>query len=573
MSVYTLNVDVDNKKLLPAKSGGSYSVPSFALSDTVELRLSFLRQNNGVLNYIDYSSDSIKVAVGATAATPSDGEFKLTWNGATSSAISYNATTSQIQTALATVVSNTVTALSGVSYGWLVTMTTPGIFTGTTAGLGGDAFTLYPNSSVLIGTDRAAASGVQMRQTVRLVQQPAAYSDSFTNSQTTGGATLTQVQSGTATQSAIYALKVDNDVYSGQYTLVFGNQAVGLPFNATDSQIQDELSKLTGIGKFLDNNSVTRANVEVDGVNGNFGITFVGNLSNTNITSAFSVNDSALIRPPFKMGVLTLNTSALGNILRTSPSTELFFEIEVVQGGNRNTVFSEAVTIDGNPIIVSGSAVPADQASYYTKAEADSIFVEDSTSNVDATNRKLKNSGGTTIVDYGASLFGASGMVNLSASQITIGAYPVYVNSSVTATGAVSFGGGMAVSGNLGFYGTTPIAKPSGVNAVSNVISLGLISSSSTYGVLPGSTKTLTTTASLYFGQVNSNSTNSVSVVVTGCNINDIVLLGLPNNMDNGIAFSGHVTAVNGLEIDCINATNGNITPATATYRITVIGY
>jgi hypothetical protein len=108
---------------------------------------------------------------------------------------------------------------------------------------------------------------------------------------------------------------------------------------------------------------------------------------------------------------------------------------------------------------------------------------------------------------------------------------------------------------------------------VSNVISLGLIPSSVTYGILPGSTKTLTTTASIYFGTVNSNSTNSVSVVVTGCNLNDVVLLGLPAIINNGLAFAGHVTVANGLELDCINATNGNITPATATYRITVIGY
>ena len=172
MSVYTLNIDVDNKKLLPARSGGAYAVPSFALSDTVELRLSFLRQNSGVLNYIDYSNDSIKVAVGATAATPSDGEFRLTWNGATSSAISYNATTSQIQTALATVVSNTVTALSGVSYGWLVTMTTSGIFTGTTAGLGGDAFTLYPNSSVLIGQTGRRQAGCRCARLSGLFSNP-----------------------------------------------------------------------------------------------------------------------------------------------------------------------------------------------------------------------------------------------------------------------------------------------------------------------------------------------------------------------------------------------------------------
>jgi hypothetical protein len=108
---------------------------------------------------------------------------------------------------------------------------------------------------------------------------------------------------------------------------------------------------------------------------------------------------------------------------------------------------------------------------------------------------------------------------------------------------------------------------------VSGLINTGLIANGATYGVLPASPRTLTTTASIYFGLVSSNSTNSVSVVVTGCQVNDIVLIGLPASNPNGLSFNGHATTTNGLEVDCINATNGNITPATATYRITVIGY
>jgi hypothetical protein len=55
--------------------------------------------------------------------------------------------------------------------------------------------------------------------------------------------------------------------------------------------------------------------------------------------------------------------------------------------------------------------------------------------------------------------------------------------------------------------------------------------------------------------------------------VNDIVLLGLPASNQNGLSFIAHCTTANGLEVDAVNATNGNITPATATYRITVIGY
>ena len=572
MSVFTLLIDVDNKQLLANRFGGVGSLPNFDRGDTPNIEIGFLKYNGIQYDFVDYSSASVKLGIGATAATPTEGQFLLTWNGITSNAISYNTTTVAFQAALAPAVSATIAAISGVDSAWDVTMTTAGIFSGTIAGLGGDALSLYPASSVLINTARSAASGVAMKQIVRLVQRPAAFQDSWSNSQTTGGATLTLVQQGSATESETYSLEIEDSVYAGQYNLLFGTQAAGISFNATADQIQSELAKLTSIGTFRDANGITQPNVRVSGENGKFGIAFVGNLAQTNITTSFSVNDSALYRPPYKTSSVTLLTSQIENFLN-SGITGLTLEIELIEGGKPQTLLRKSIEFNQNDLIVTGSAIPAAQASYYTSAEADSIFVEDSTANVDATNRRLKNSGGTTVIDYEQALFGASGMVNLSASQITVGAYPVYINTTVTATGAVSFGGGMAVSGNLGFYGTTPIAKPSGANAISNVISLGLITSSSTYGIFPSSTKTLTTTASLYFGQVNSNSTNSVSVVVTGCTLNDIVLLGLPANMDNGIAFSGHVTTTNGLEIDCINATNGNITPATATYRITVIGY
>jgi hypothetical protein len=459
-----------------------------------------------------------------------------------------------------------------VDLAWLITMTTQGIFAGTTAGLGGDAFNLYPESSVLINTAREPSTNISMRQIVRLLQTPAAFQDSWANSQTTGGATLAITQEGSATQSETYSLLIDDSVYAGQYNLIFGNQTVGVAFNANASQIQEELAKLTSIGVYSDANGTSRPNVRVSGDNGKFGISFVGNLAQTNITTSFSVNDSALFRPPYKTSVVTLGTSQIENLLNSNV-TDLSLEIEIVENGKSNTVLRKDIEFNRNDLIVTGSAVPADQAGYYTKAETDALFVEDSTSNVDATNRRLKNSGGTTIVDYGAALFGASGMVNLSSSAITIGSYPVYVGSSVTATGAVSFGGGMAVSGNLGFYGTSPIAKPSGPNVVSNVISLGLIESSSTYGVLPGSIKTITTSVTLTFGAVPANDTTSVSTTITGSNINDIVLLGLPNSLCAGLSFYGHVTTADVIEIDAVNGINSSRTQSAQTYRVTVIGY
>jgi hypothetical protein len=125
----------------------------------------------------------------------------------------------------------------------------------------------------------------------------------------------------------------------------------------------------------------------------------------------------------------------------------------------------------------------------------------------------------------------------------------------------------------MGFYGVSVTAQPANINVVSGLINTGLIASGTTYGVLPASTRTLTTTASINFGSVGSNSSTSITVAVTGCAINDIVLLGLPSAVCEGLSFFGHVVTANQLHVDAINATNGSMTQSAQTYRISVIGY
>lgn len=113
----------------------------------------------------------------------------------------------------------------------------------------------------------------------------------------------------------------------------------------------------------------------------------------------------------------------------------------------------------------------------------------------------------------------------------------------------------------------------SNTNVVSGLINVGLFSSSATYGVLPQSTQTINVTTSLNFGSVPNNSSSSITVSVTGALANDIVLLGLPADLTEGLSFLAHVVATNQVHVDCINATNASKTQNAATFRITVIGY
>jgi len=129
-------------------------------------------------------------------------------------------------------------------------------------------------------------------------------------------------------------------------------------------------------------------------------------------------------------------------------------------------------------------------------------------------------------------------------------------------------------TGNVGFYGTTPIAQQVNVNVVSALSNLGLVSNSSTtYGILPESSETLTVTTSLNFGTIGANASSSITVQLNGVLVNDIVMLGLPAALTEGLSFFGHVVTSNQLHVDCVNATNGSKTQSAVTFRITVISY
>jgi hypothetical protein len=357
---------------------------------------------------------------------------------------------------------------------------------------------------------------------------------------------LTKIQDGSSTQNESYSLVIGPDAEGGSVVLNFGpNSTTAIPIGSTAASFAEALSSIT---------TISAGNVSVDLGNnaGNYSISFVRGLGLTNITTALTLDSSGVIFGNFLQSTVTMATAELDELFAEAGTDTITpkIEVEITQGGTPKTVLQSDITVRRD-LITTGSAIPAAQASYLTAAESYAAFVRNSTTGVNSSARSLADSSAVTAVAFGARTLN---------------------NSSGTAV--VSYGAGLSFSNTpMGFYGVAVTAQPANINAVSGLINLGLLASGATYGVLPLSPRTLTTTASIYFGTVGGNSTNSVSAVVTGCQVNDIVLLGLPASNPQGVSFYGHVTTANGLEIDCVNATNGSQTPATATYRITVIGY
>jgi hypothetical protein len=556
-------IDTTNGNLVAAGSARNGTLPTLTRNDSYNLRVRLQeRDTGGFLRDLDLTGSSIKLGIGGIDGDPTDGQFKLILNSVTSNAISFNATPLQVYTAISGIAGTgvTVTTYGNEQFAYLITSAT----LNTAMSFGGSSFTLFPTSSVLVSTRRFPAASVAAQQVVRLVRNPAVFADTFVASPTSGVLSLTRIQIGSTTKNETYDLAIGPDAEGGSVVLNYGaNSTTAIPIGASSVSFAEALSAVTGVGS---------GNVSVDVGNnaGNYSISFVRNLGLTALTNNLTLDASGVIFGNFLQTTVTMATAELEELFSETGADTITpkIEVELTQNGTPKTVLQTDVTVRRD-LLTTGSAIPAAQASYLTAAESYAAFVEDSTSNVDATNRKLYNSSSQVFLDWQNNTIGTgTTILDLSGTAVTItDGYNLGVG---TTTGTKI---GVSTSSKLAFFGSTPITQPANINVVSGLINVGLIASGATYGVLPQSPRTVTTLTSVTFGTLASNDQHYRDVVVTGAAVNDIVLVGLPSAISAGAIIQGVVYAPNVVCLSCVNADSVARDVNTATYRITVIGY
>jgi hypothetical protein len=537
------NIDILLDKSSGLLIGGSAPagvLPAFTRNDVYPFRLRVLERNvDGSYTDAVLSSPSFSLGIGNIDAVATDGQFKLTTTTGTSTAISFNATTAQVLSAVSAIAGNVgVTTYGDTGSAWIITAATAN----TALSFGALSFTLFPSAAVQINTRRAPAASVYAQQIISLSRNPAVFSNSFTPV-SGDGISLTKIQDGSSTLNETYSLSIGNDVYGGSYSLAYGGYSVGIPYDQSPNNVGSALSAVTGIG-------AGNISVVSDSKRGLI-ISFVNGLGLQNVTTALELDSSGIQTYSWYTSTVTMSTSEMEELFNESGTDTITptLEIEMTESGQTKTLLQYTATISKD-LILTGSLVPADLALYYTKAQVDSGFIADSATNVNASNRSLKSSSGVTAVNYGGRT-----LVNAAGSTV------------------VSFATGLQLSGNLGFYGATVTAQPANINVVSGLINTGLIANGTTYGVMPQSTRTLTTLTSVTFGTVAVNDQHYRDVVVTGADVNDIVLIGLPAAVSAGAIIQGVAYKTNTVCLSCTNADNASIAVNTATYRISVIGY
>jgi hypothetical protein len=541
-STLDLYIDTSSGQLVDGGSVIGGALPTFTRNDAYTLRLRLLEKKaNGSLDDIDFGSSSLKAGIGNIEEVPSSGSFKLAINGVTSSAIAYNATAISVYNAISNNVSTVALYGSGSFGSYLLTATQPN----TAMSFSPDTFTLFPSSSVLISTRRNPAASIEAQQVVKLVRNPIVYADTFTATPTAGEIALTKLQAGTTTKNETWELAVGPLARGGSFALVFGtNSTTAIPLFQSAVSVQASIS--AGINTITSNVSVQ------ENGQGGYIIGFTGRLGLTNITTSFSLDASGIQFIPMRQTTLTINTAEVEDAFAVSGETTITptLEIELTQSGTPKTIYQGSVTIRKD-LITAGSTVPGARDSYYTKSEADALFVEDSDLNISATNRSLYDSDGIPSVDY----------ANRTLVQSDF-------NEAITYTNGLAF-----KSSLMGFYNSSVTAQPANINVVSGLINTGLIANGATYGVLPQSPRTLT--AVTFFGPVTvgGNDVNSTTVSIVGVQPNDICMLGIPTNITEGITFFSHCVTAGQVHIDLLNVTGGQKIQTAATYRVTVIGY
>jgi len=537
------NIDILLDKSSGLLLGGSAPagvLPTFTRNDVYPFRLRVLERNaDGSYTDAALSSPSFSLGIGNIDAVATDGQFKLTTTTGTSTAISFNATTAQVLSAVSAIAGN----VGVVTYGdsgsaWIITAATAN----TALSFGALPFTLFPTAAVQVNTRRVPTASVYAQQIVSLSRNPAVFSSSFT-AVSGNGITLTKTQDGSASLNETYALTVGNDVYGGSYSLAYGGYSVGIGYNQNATNVATMLSAVTGIG-------AGNISVVSDSKRGLI-ISFVNALGLQNVTTALVLDSTGVQTYSWYTSTVTMSTSEMEELFNEAKTDTITptLEIEMTESGQTKTLLQYTTSISKD-LILTGALVPADLALYYTAAQVNAGFIADSGTNVNAANRALKSSTGVTAVNYGGRT-----LVNSAGSNV------------------VSFSTGLALSGVMGFYGNTPTAQPANINAVSGMIAVGLLASGTTYGVLPTSPYTVTTITSVTFGTVAGNDQHYRDVTVMGAAVNDVVLVGLPAAVSAGAVIQGVVYKTNTVCLSCTNADSGSLAINTATYRITVIGY
>ena len=333
--------------------------------DTLGVELHWIESGGNIALHKEVVWDesvNITLAIGVLDTAPTGGTFKLTYGSATTSALSYTATASEVQTALnalAPITSEGGVAVSKTSTTYRIVWNDEGVPNSSITVGEND---LIPTSSIGIGSARAGSVSVSQITQLHIKQAPVAVCTSWVNQDEP---TISVVETSAPAYSGdyrIWNLSISPSPKGGTFRLaktINGSQVWCSPISITNITA-NSVAIATGLNVTQISSyefEITQTQVSGD--------TLVN-------VSAITADDAGLIGYSSKFGYLNLNSLDVDLLLNGKSSVSVIAEIEVEKDGNRQTlvqspatIYNDLIDTDSYSIVTWGSLVPADSVVRY----------------------------------------------------------------------------------------------------------------------------------------------------------------------------------------------------------------
>lgn len=364
---YPLLIDISTGRLLRDLGSDVQQQPRpFVQGDTYNLRVMAVkpradRNIRRLWEFVELPS-ALYVALGEVGARPANGTFKLTFGGDTTSALAFNATPAQVQTALNALASITTAGgvtVSGIEGGpYQVAFVT----TGARELLTGNADGLFPLTAANIYEARAGDAEVSEIQLIALDRLSAALAQTWTSLPAAAG-TVTELQAGGSGVPEVQRVTISSDAYDGSFLLTFSAaSSAPIPHNASAEDLTAILESVSSIGA---------GNVSVIGDGPSWDITFIGAL--TGNQPLMTVDVSGLAVPVGKQGAFNLATAGIESLVGGEAAVTAMLEVSGVVEGDHATVLQIEATVLNDGIQNAPQTGPT-LPEYYTKTAVDALL-------------------------------------------------------------------------------------------------------------------------------------------------------------------------------------------------------
>lgn len=339
---------------------------------------------------------NVTLAVGRVQAPPTFGTYTLTFGSDETDPIAYNATATQVQSAINAMAG--ISAIGGVSVSlqgtaYRVIFNTAQVLP---FALNYNENDLFPTSSIGVAEARAGTSAIRAIYQVQIKQSPVASVSTFTNRPNSVASVAVIKSASYAGDTKVWRLSISPVPKDGSFTLSF-----------LSSSVSKTTAPISPLGTADDVANALNA-VEAGWTVSKTG-SYEWDISTQIATiSALTVNGDGIINFSGKIGILSLNTVEVENLLAGNESATATLEIEVETNGVRNTLIQTPVTIVNDLIdeadytVVSRTEVmPVDSVVRYDTSQAltsaqkqqarDNIGATSSTVDVDALEATVGN--------------------------------------------------------------------------------------------------------------------------------------------------------------------------------------